>query len=76
MLLSYAPSLAHAIRLLVNHWIRKSDIARWNWPKEIAVVTGGSGGFGLLIVKGLAAKGVRVAVLDVVPMSTSVKSSE
>jgi all-trans-retinol dehydrogenase (NAD+) len=36
------------------------------WEKEIAVVTGGSNGIGLLIAKGLAAKGIKVAILDIV----------
>lgn len=32
---------------LVNNWVAKADTARWNWPKEIAVVTGGANGIGL-----------------------------
>lgn len=39
--------------------------ARWDWPHEIAVVTGGCGGLGQSLVAGLTAQGVRVAVLDV-----------
>lgn len=38
----------------------------WDWPNEMAVVTGGCGGIGLALVDGLTAKGVRVAVLDIV----------
>lgn len=38
----------------------------WDFPNEIAVVTGGAGGFGLSLVEGLTKRGVRVAVLDVV----------
>lgn len=36
------------------------------WDNEVAVVTGGSSGIGALTVMGLAEKGVRVAVLDIV----------
>ena len=48
-----------------NNWILPSK-TRWNWPNEVAVVTGGSGGIGGFIVKGLAEKGVKVAVIDLV----------
>ncbi|KAJ9620116.1 hypothetical protein H2203_007880 [Taxawa tesnikishii (nom. ined.)] len=37
----------------------------WDWPKEIAVVTGGSSGFGLLFTKDLTAKGIHVVILDI-----------
>ena len=36
----------------------------WSWSQEIAVVTGGCGGIGQLIAKGLSSRGVRVVVLD------------
>jgi NAD(P)-dependent dehydrogenase (short-subunit alcohol dehydrogenase family) len=37
----------------------------WDWPNEIAVVTGGSSGIGRCIVERLLDLGLRVAVLDV-----------
>jgi len=37
----------------------------WNWPNEIAVITGTSSGFGKLLAQDLSAKGVRIAALDV-----------
>lgn len=37
----------------------------WDWPNEIAVVTGGSSGIGKSIVEKLTAMGLRVAVLDI-----------
>ncbi|KAH7152035.1 hypothetical protein B0J13DRAFT_658357 [Dactylonectria estremocensis] len=39
----------------------------WRWSEEIAVVTGGCGGIGKELVTGLVKKGVRVAILDVIP---------
>ena len=47
-----------------NNWVLPSS-TKWNWPKEVAVVTGGSSGIGSNIVKGLAEKGVKVAVVDI-----------
>lgn len=35
------------------------------WGQEVAVVTGGSNGIGALIAKGLAARGIKVAILDI-----------
>jgi NAD(P)-dependent dehydrogenase (short-subunit alcohol dehydrogenase family) len=49
----------------LNAWRLKSEKTKWQWNKEIAVVTGGCSGIGLLIVKGLVKKGVRVAILDI-----------
>ena len=48
-----------------NNFRLRSERHRYVWPKEIAVVTGGTGGFGALISKGLAAKGVNVMVVDI-----------
>lgn len=38
----------------------------WDWTKEIVVVTGGSSGIGWSITSRLAARGVKVIVLDIV----------
>ncbi|KAF2238231.1 dehydrogenase/reductase SDR family member 8 precursor [Viridothelium virens] len=48
-----------------NGWQLYGDKKRWNWNKEIAVITGGSNGIGAGVVKGLAAKGIKCVVLDV-----------
>ncbi|RMZ73830.1 dehydrogenase reductase sdr family member 8 precursor [Pyrenophora seminiperda CCB06] len=52
-----------------RRWIWKTDKSAWDWKHEIAVVTGGSAGIGAYVVKRLASHGIRVAVLDVNPLS-------
>jgi all-trans-retinol dehydrogenase (NAD+) len=49
----------------LNNWT--SD--KYNWGREVVVVTGGSNGIGALVVQGLATKGIRVVVLDAQPLS-------
>lgn len=55
--------LSHRSR---NNWV--SD-ATWDWRKEIVVVTGASGGIGGSVVQQLAADNVRVAAVDVAPLT-------
>ncbi|KAF2840213.1 dehydrogenase/reductase SDR family member 8 precursor [Patellaria atrata CBS 101060] len=50
----------------LNNWELKRQ--KWNWKEEIVLITGGSGGIGSLIAKGLALKGLQVVVVDVIPM--------
>ncbi|KAG9253276.1 uncharacterized protein F5Z01DRAFT_160790 [Emericellopsis atlantica] len=50
-----------------NNWVDD----KYDWSKEIVVVTGGAGGIGGEIVKLFEEKGVTVVVLDVQPMSFS-----
>lgn len=52
-----------------NRWLLKSDKSAWHWPSEIAVVTGGSRGIGAVVVQQLAQHGMKVAVLDIVPLA-------
>ena len=49
-----------------NNFRLKSERHRYDWPKEIAVITGGTGGFGSLMVKDLASRGVNVICVDLV----------
>ncbi|KJZ73103.1 hypothetical protein HIM_07487 [Hirsutella minnesotensis 3608] len=50
--------------MAANSW-RLTPAATWNWPDEIAVVTGGSSGIGAGVVQRLAGRHMRVAVLDI-----------
>ncbi|KAI9686355.1 MAG: hypothetical protein M1822_003700 [Bathelium mastoideum] len=52
-------------RLVANNWTR----AKYDWKKEIAVVTGGSDGVGKIIVQLLAERGTAVCVLDIQPLT-------
>ncbi|KAH8812232.1 hypothetical protein F5884DRAFT_784827 [Xylogone sp. PMI_703] len=47
-----------------NSW-RLRAAKGWDWPNEVAVVTGGASGIGKSIVERLVALGIRVAVFDV-----------
>lgn len=51
--------------LAQNNFRFFSQKHRWDWPKEVAVVTGATGGFGSLMAKDLASKGVTVIAVDV-----------
>ncbi|KAI1842443.1 hypothetical protein JX265_010398 [Neoarthrinium moseri] len=50
--------------MAANSW-RLTATKGWDWPNEIAVVTGGCSGIGKSIVEKLVGLGVRVAVLDI-----------
>lgn len=59
--------------LALNSWRMKSEKANWQWDQEIAVVTGGCSGIGELVVKRLVRKGVKVAVLDIQSLPSSLQ---
>lgn len=52
-----------------RRWMWREDKTGWNWEHEIAVVTGGSAGIGACVVKQLVSHKIRVAVLDIQPLS-------
>jgi all-trans-retinol dehydrogenase (NAD+) len=52
-----------------RRWRFTTNKGAWDWKREVAVVTGGSAGIGACVVKKLVARGIKVAVLDVSPLS-------
>jgi hypothetical protein len=59
----------------LNNWIWSPDKKKWVWEKEVAVVTGGSGAIGGMTAKGLAERGVKVAIMDVTPLPADMQNS-
>lgn len=59
--------------LALNSYRLRAERARWAWDKEVAVVTGGCSGIGALVVKRLASRGLRVAVLDIRQLPASLQ---
>ncbi|KAH7129851.1 hypothetical protein B0J13DRAFT_563420 [Dactylonectria estremocensis] len=58
-----------------NSW-RLRAARGWDWPNEIAVVTGGSSGIGKSIVEKLVTLGVRVAVLDIQELPKDLQTNQ
>jgi len=56
---------------VLNNWT--NDV--YDWKKELVVVTGGSDGIGAVVVKLLAERGVRVAVVDIQPLTYEGKTA-
>lgn len=50
---------------VLNNW----TTADFDWKKEIVLVTGGAGGIGGNVARLFAEKGIKVVVLDVIPMT-------
>ncbi|KAL5461786.1 hypothetical protein PMIN07_005138 [Paraphaeosphaeria minitans] len=57
-----------------NRWMFTGDKSSWHWHKELAVVTGGLHGIGAAVVNQLTSHGVKVAVLDIQPLSEAVQN--
>ncbi|KZM20375.1 uncharacterized protein EKO05_0006935 [Ascochyta rabiei] len=59
--------------LALNKWITHRSInnfiddTTWDWPKELAVITGGSSGIGAETVRGLSKHNVKTIILDINP---------
>jgi hypothetical protein len=54
-------------RWAFNHWSFSNGAAPWKWNEELCVMTGGSGGLGVIVTGHLIKKGIRVAILDISP---------
>ncbi|BDD60370.1 hypothetical protein MAP00_005497 [Monascus purpureus] len=50
-------------RAVLNNFTRD----KWDWSKEIIVITGGSGGFGELMVRKFSQRNIKIVVLDLKP---------
>jgi hypothetical protein len=54
-------------RWAFNHWSFSTGAKPWKWDEELCVMTGGSGGLGVIVTGHLVKKGIRVVVLDISP---------
>lgn len=59
-------------RLAVNNFTSDS---KWNWEKEIVLVTGGSSGIGALMVQQFANRNITVVALDIRPPTAALPSN-
>jgi all-trans-retinol dehydrogenase (NAD+) len=56
---------------VLNNWTKDT----YEWDKEIVLITGGAGGIGGSVVKLLAERGIKVVVLDVIPVTFETRKS-
>lgn len=56
-------------RLVLNNF---NTDTTWDWPKEVVVITGGSGGIGGMMAQRFAEKNATVISLDIAPPKTPV----
>ncbi|KAI8948351.1 NAD(P)-binding protein [Xylaria longipes] len=74
--LSVVRHLNRALNAMASNSWRLTASKGWDWPNEIAVVTGGSSGIGKLVVEKLAVSGVHVAVLDIQDLPKSMENND
>lgn len=66
----------NAVALNGGRWGMRREKERWDWGREVAVVTGGCGGIGEMMVRKLVGRGVRVGVVDVAGLPKSLEGCE
>ena len=77
---AFALWLAFDVNAALSRWAENrwlwNDEAAWRWEDELAVVTGGSNGIGAMVVRELVARGLKVAVLDLEPLSDDLEEGK
>ncbi len=68
--------LNRRLNTIASNGGRLSRAPGWDWPKELAVVSGGCSGIGQNIVEQLAGRGVTVAIFDVQDLPKSFESRD
>lgn len=58
-------------RKIVNNWVED----KYDWDKEVVLITGGSGGFGELMVRDFAGRGITAIALDLTPPKSEFRES-
>jgi all-trans-retinol dehydrogenase (NAD+) len=58
----------------LDNWCARRERKKWEWEKEVAVVTGGCSGIGKLTVQGLVRSGITVAVIDIQPLPADIQN--
>lgn len=76
----FAAGLIKNANSYLSHWANNNfqlfgSTKGWDWNKEIAIVTGGSSGFGALFATDLSAHGIHVVVLDITPLPASLSNN-
>jgi len=56
-------------RRLSRRALNNATPSKFNWDREIVVITGAAGGIGAEAVKVLATRGSKVVIIDVIPLT-------
>ena len=77
----FAAGLIKNINSYLSNWAGNnyhffSSTKGWVWEEEIAIVTGGSSGFGALFATDLSAKGIHVVVLDINELPSNLQNNK